>query len=115
MARATAPISAVPVREPSRYLLALLKFEPERQAVLDLMFLKSDDGDEITGELPLAQILEPLIKIARSQRKRYTYRTAKLTQQNCCSNCNKSMIKYERFCYIQGPAYVAQTPSRSHP
>ncbi|KAF3049144.1 hypothetical protein E8E11_005165 [Didymella keratinophila] len=115
VARATAPTSAVPVREPSRYLLALLKFEPERKAVLDLMFLKSDDGDDITAELPLAQILEPLINMAKSQRKRYTYKTAEPTQQNCCSDCNKSMVKYGRVRYIQGSAYIAQTSSRSHP
>lgn len=64
--RATAPTLAIPSREPSRYLLALLKFEPERRAVLDLMFPSGDENDEFTAKLPLAQVLEPLIKMARS-------------------------------------------------
>jgi len=93
VARATAPTTAGPVREPSRYLLALLKFEPKRQPVLDLMFYESD---HITARLPLVQILKPLIQLARSQRKRYAYKTTKLTQHNCCSNCNKSLTKYAR-------------------
>ncbi|KAF1359292.1 hypothetical protein EJ07DRAFT_156196 [Lizonia empirigonia] len=78
--RATAPTLAVPSREPSRYLQALLKFEPERKAVLDLMFPSGEEDNEFTAKMPLAQVLGPLIKMARSQRKRYTYKTAEPTQ-----------------------------------
>ena len=50
--RATAPTTVLS-REPSRYLLALLKFEPERQLVVDLMFRKDDDADNIMAALSL--------------------------------------------------------------
>ena len=105
--RATAPTtSTVPSREPSRYLLALLKFEPERQAVLDLMFRNYDGNDEIRAELSLTRVLEPLIKMARSQRKCYTYKTAEPNKQNCCSDCNKDLVKYASFRFIQAPAHI---------
>jgi hypothetical protein len=109
--RSTAPISVLPVREPSRYLLALLKFEPDRQAVLDLMFRETND-DEIMTELPLVQVLEPLIKMAGSHRKRYTYKTVEPTQQNCCSDCNKSPMRYVRRSFIPDSTKTYQTSSR---
>lgn len=103
--RATALRSTVLSRKPSRYLQALLKFEPERQAVVDLMFRDSDSEDKATSELSLTQVLEPLIKMAGSQRKRYTYKTAEPTRQTWCSDCDKDLVKYESFSIVRGSAY----------
>ena len=65
--RKTSPTSTVLSRKPSRYLLALLKFEPERKLVLDLMFSNDDGTDKITAALSLTEVLEPLISLARSR------------------------------------------------
>lgn len=94
--RATAPTTVLS-REPSRYLLALLKFEPERQLVVDLMFRKDDDTDNIMAALSLTEVLEPLISLARSQRKRYAYKTAEPTKQNCCVDLFIYLLSPTRF------------------
>ena len=99
--RATATISTVPSREPSRYLLALLKFEPERKAVLDLMFRNDEATDKLAAVTSLAEVLEPLISLARSQRKRYAYKDAEPTKQNCCGDCGKVLTTYVCLCFMQ--------------
>ena len=91
--RETSPISTALSREPSRYLLALLKFEPERKLVLDVMFRKDDGTDKITAVLSLTEVLEPLVKLASSHRKRYAYKTAEPTEQGCCGDCSKDLTK----------------------
>jgi hypothetical protein len=82
-----------PSRTPSRYLLALMKFEPERKTVVDLWFGDNDIEDTDRIELPWEAILQPLIKMASPLRKRYTYQSATPTKRNCCSVCSKDLTK----------------------
>jgi hypothetical protein len=113
--RPTAPVSTVPSREPSRYLLALLKFEPDRKAVLDLLFRDSDSPDQMVAELSLTQVLEPLINLAKSQKKRYAYKTAEPTKENCCGDCGKSLTKYAWLCFVWILAHEFQASSGTCP
>jgi hypothetical protein len=84
------PTSAEILRKPSRYLQALFKFEPDRKAVVDLMF--NEDGAS-RPELPLGKVLEPLIKLANPQKKRYAYKTAEPIEGNQCSDCKTTLAK----------------------
>jgi len=52
------------------HLLALLKLEPERRLVLGLMFRNDDGTDKVKAALSLTRVLEPLVGLARSYRKR---------------------------------------------
>ena len=45
--RETTPISSILSREPSSYLPALLKFEPEHKLVLNLIFRNGDSTDQV--------------------------------------------------------------------
>ena len=53
----TSPLTDIS-RGPSRYLMALLKFEPERKSVIEMMF---SDDDSVDLELSLDVVLAPLI------------------------------------------------------
>jgi len=88
--RATAPNMPNKDREPSRYLLALLKFEPHRMAAIDRMFRK----DELTATLSFAEVLEPLIGMASVERQRYVYKSAEPDEQSRCRDCGKDVTKY---------------------
>jgi hypothetical protein len=83
------PTSEATLRKPSRYLQALLKFEPDRQNANDLMFCNQIPD---TGLL-LSTILEPLTRLANPQRKRYAYKTAEPTEDNRCHDCTKNLTK----------------------
>jgi hypothetical protein len=86
----TLPTSAEILRRPSRYLQALFKFEPDRKAAVDLMF---DENGASRPELPLGKVLEPLIKLANPQKKRYAYKTAEPIEGNRCSDCKTILAK----------------------
>ena len=92
LAKATTslPTSAEILRKPSRYLQALFKFEPDRKAAVDLMF---NENDTSCVELPLVKVLEPLIKLADPQKKRYAYKTAEPTENNRCRDCKRDLVK----------------------
>jgi hypothetical protein len=87
--RATAPNIPNQDREPSRYLSALLKFEPHRKAAVDLMFR----NDRLTSNLDFAEVLEPLIGMASTGRQRYVYKSAEPDEQNRCRDCGKDVTK----------------------
>ncbi|KAF1363481.1 hypothetical protein EJ07DRAFT_152289 [Lizonia empirigonia] len=88
--RETAPNNPSIFREPSRYLKALLKFEPHRKNAIDLMFQE----DKLTVRLDLTEILEPLVGMATTQRQRCMYKTAEPTEQDCCQDCGKDVTTY---------------------
>jgi hypothetical protein len=91
-----------PLRSPSRYLQALWKFEPERKAIVRLMYpdFKDTGVDSATDkiEIPLKDILEPMVKLSNPEKKRYTYASASPTKDRCCSVCGKQFIKNDKKC-----------------
>ncbi|KAF2632511.1 hypothetical protein BU25DRAFT_453727 [Macroventuria anomochaeta] len=87
--RESTPNSPSQPREPSRYLTALIKFEPHRRAAIELMFR----ADKLTARLDFAEMLEPLIGMASTERQRYVYKTAEPNEQNCCQVGGKHVTK----------------------
>jgi hypothetical protein len=100
-------ISTDATRSPSRYLVALLKFEVDRQKVATLMYpdIERDDDDDAMpkpsapegGEagtsVPLKDIVQPLSNIANAQRVHYMYRRAETLESGCCSFCKHKLNK----------------------
>ena len=84
-------------RGPSRYLMALLKFEPERKSVIEMMF---SDDDSVDLELSLDVVLAPLIQLASPGKKRYAYKTAEPTPDNHCPDCAKNLSTLVTLLYI---------------
>jgi hypothetical protein len=65
------------------------------------MFCNDEATNKLAAVTSLAEVLAPLISLARSQRKRYAYKDAELTKQNCCSNCGKVLTTYVCLCFMQ--------------
>ena len=92
--------SSNPLRYPSRYLKALWKFEPERERIANLIYSYSrnsvapDNSTAISRrEIPLSDILQPMIKLAHPKKERYVYQSAEPTEDNCCSVCGHQFTK----------------------
>jgi hypothetical protein len=75
---------------------------------------RSDDGtDNIITALSLTEVLKLLVSLAKSQRKRYAYKTAEPTYKDCCGVCGMGLTKYVCLCSIQAPTYVLKlSPDR---
>ncbi|CAN9286059.1 unnamed protein product [Alternaria alternata] len=76
-----------PLRTPSRYLQALLKFEPERKTISRLLYPGCATAADVAAEgtkISLDVILEPMVKISRPEKKRYAYASASSTKENRC-------------------------------
>jgi hypothetical protein len=86
-------------RTPSRYLTALLKFEPQRRAVIALMFQRREETDH---ELSLERVLPPLVQLASPARKRYAYKTAEPAPDGSCPDCAKDLTALVGFTSITG-------------
>ncbi|KAF1840091.1 uncharacterized protein K460DRAFT_371308 [Cucurbitaria berberidis CBS 394.84] len=86
--RQATSLKQTPSRKPSRYLKAVLKFELERKAIIDLMF---SDG-ELHDELSFQTILGPLIKLAMPQKKCWAYVTAEPTNDGRCRVCRTDQM-----------------------
>jgi len=80
-----------PFRSPSRYLKALWKFEPEREAIVRLIYSYSENKSTLYNgttsriKVLLSNILQPIIKLAHLKKERYIYASAKQTEDNCCN------------------------------
>jgi hypothetical protein len=81
-------------RTPSRYLKALLKFEPQREEVIALLF---QDKEEKDLELSLETVLPPLIQLASPAKKRYAYKTAEPASDGSCPDCTKDLTALVSF------------------
>ena len=81
-------------RTPSRYLKALLKFEPQREEVITLLF---QDKEEKDLELSLETVLPPLIRLASPAKKRYAYKTAEPASDGSCPDCTKDLTALVSF------------------
>ena len=75
--------------DPSLYLLALLKSQPECKVVLDLIFCNDNGTDRIEAALSPTGVLLPLVRPARSHTKCYAYKTAESTKRDYCGVCPK--------------------------
>lgn len=85
-----------PLRTPSRYLQALLKFEPERKAMSRLLYPGCATAADVAAEgikISLDVILEPMVKISRLEKKRYAYASAAPTKENRCGVCGHQFHK----------------------
>ncbi|KAF1359213.1 hypothetical protein EJ07DRAFT_121068 [Lizonia empirigonia] len=128
-ARASTPAETTfkPLRSPSRYLQALWKFEPERKAIARLMYPDCDSAAEDSviaageAELPLHDILVPMVKLSMPEKKRYNYASASPTKDMCCSVCGLQFIKdnknsaplHDRFSQFDS-AFNLHTHMRKH-
>ncbi|KAF1936683.1 hypothetical protein EJ02DRAFT_470273 [Clathrospora elynae] len=89
------------LRSPLQYLKALWKFEPERKAIVDLMYPERNarakntniEGVASNVEILLDAILEPMVKLAHPEKKQYAYASAEPTKDNCCSICRYQFHK----------------------
>lgn len=91
-----------PSRSPSRYLEALWKFEPERKAIVELMYpnmtadevsAKDGHGASSDSETPLNNILGPMVGLANPKKKRYAYASAEPTEDHRCGVCDRQFTK----------------------
>jgi hypothetical protein len=76
-------------RLPSRYLKSLLKYQPSRQQIINLLY--PGGAPHVKHGLSLASILEPLSEMASPKTKRYMYNSVKVREDNCCAVCKKSL------------------------
>ncbi|KAF1360100.1 hypothetical protein EJ07DRAFT_118025 [Lizonia empirigonia] len=129
-ASTSASTTIKPLRAPSRYLQALWKFEPERKSISRLMYPNCDTAEEDTVvaagevELPLQNILEPMVRVSRPEKKRYTYASASPTDDNRCGVCGLQFTKNNKSCDIRAPlqnrflqfdsAFALHTHMRDH-
>ena len=71
-------------RKPSRYLEAVLKHDPDRQKVIEIMFHDS--------KYSLADLIEPLVRMCRTQRVRSNYMAVQeITKGGYCPYCQKML------------------------
>jgi hypothetical protein len=103
-ATASVPAQATPnpLRIPSRYLQALWKFEPERKAIVNLMYPGCDKGTEAVDnvEISLNDILEPMVTLSNPEKKRYSYASASPTKDMHCSVCGKDFTQKNKQCVL---------------
>jgi len=76
--------------------MALLKFEPERKGLIEIVF---SDDDSVDPKPPLDAVLA-LIQLASPGKKRYTYKAAEPTSQNRYPDCAKDLNTLVTFLYI---------------
>jgi hypothetical protein len=83
------PESISQLRLPSRYLKSLLKHQPSRQKVIDLLY--PDSVPHVKNALSLSEILEPLIELASPEKRRYMYSSVQIKDDSTCGVCKKSL------------------------
>jgi hypothetical protein len=84
--------AVVPQRSPSRYLKALWKFDPDREALVNLIFV--DGKVDVGHEVALETIIAHMVNIADPRRRRYSYKSAEPLPGNICSVCSKTLDSY---------------------
>lgn len=83
---------AVSNRSASRYLKALWKFDPDRETLVNEMFL---DGKVDVGiHIGLEKVIKHMVNIADPGRRRYSYKSAEPLPGNTCSDCEKQLDSY---------------------
>jgi hypothetical protein len=82
------PESTSQLRLPPRYLKSLLKHQPSRQKVIDL--LHPDGVPHVKNALCLSKTLEPLIELASPEKRRYMYSSVQIKDDSNCGVCKKS-------------------------
>jgi hypothetical protein len=86
---ATSSTPANPLRLPSRYLGSLLKFEPSRRRIIDLLYPQG--VIHAKDALSLGQILEPMVEMANPRKQRYGYNSVEPTKDNRCGVCDQQL------------------------
>ncbi|KAF2726778.1 hypothetical protein EJ04DRAFT_506713 [Polyplosphaeria fusca] len=76
------------IRTPSRFLLALLKYDPDRKNVIETLSSFTE------GELPMKPLVEPMAKMARFLKPRFYYRGAESAEDGSCKHCMKRMKQF---------------------
>lgn len=70
-------------RNPSRYLTALLRHQPDRRELIDMMFTKE--------EVPLVRVVNPMQRLADPSRGASTYSGVKPLKDGICPVCEKAV------------------------
>jgi hypothetical protein len=82
-----APVSTGQDQQPSRYLKSLLKYQHSGRKIVDLLYPNGLPHAE--NALPLADVVELLLEMARPEKRNYMYASVEIRNDNSCGVCTK--------------------------